>query len=598
MAAGTGSDNTTGGGMTAAGRRTATFLAAGLGLLAVGAWLQLRPALRARDVTVETAEGKPLFPDLTDASKAASLEIVSFDEATATLAPFKVVKSGGVWVLPSHQNYPADAKDQLAAAATELVDRPIVAVKSTSPGDHALYGVKEPDAEKVAVGDTGVGQLVEIRDASGTKLARLIIGKEFKRPVGADAAGRSLRYVRKAGQDPVYLVELDTAKFTTKFDDWIEKDLLKLSPWDVTRLRIDDSSWSVAFAPDGRPSISRTRTSEIDLAYDDKEGKWSLLKLVDFGKGNKPEEKPLAPGEELATAKLNDLKNALADLTIVDVVRKPAGLSADLKADKKFTDDEQAVVSLAGRGFFPIDSGEMLSSSGETVVGMKDGVEYLLRFGNPTSVAGEEAAGDAAAGKPEGAGDEAGKGSGDKAGRYLFVSARFNEGLLTKPELLPLPEAADKPKAAGEQQPEGTKPEEKKAAEQQPEEKPAKDAAGAPGEQGEPGPTGEQGDTKPAPADGGPDPLAKADEDEAKAQAALEERRRIERENRLAQEAYDEKVKAGQKRVRELNSRFADWYYVVSEAEYAKIRLGRAGVIQAKSTEEAPAVPPAEPPAP
>ncbi len=592
MTGGARSDAMEGGGMTAAGRRTLTFLAVGLGLLATGAWLQMRPALRSRTVTAEMAEGKPLFPELTDASKAASLEIVSFDEDTATLAPFKVVKSGGVWVLPSHQNYPADAKDQLAAAATELVERPIVAVKSTSPGDHELYGVKEPDAEKVAVGETGVGQLVEIRDASGNKLARLIIGKEFKRPAGTDAAGRTLRYVRRAGQDPVYLVELDTAKFTTKFDEWIEKDLLKLSPWDVTRLRIDDSSWSVAFAPDGSPAISRTRTSEIDLAYDDKEGKWSLLKLVDFGKGNKPEEKPLTADEELATAKLNDLKNALADLSIVDVVRKPAGLSADLKADKKFTDDQQAVLSLAGRGFFPIDSGEMLASSGETVVGMKDGVEYLLRFGNPTSVAGEEGGAAAAAEPPADEADQA-AGDKDKAGRYLFVSARFNEGLLTKPELLPLPEAADKPEAAEEKKPGAGEAEEKKP-EETPQETPAAAAGGTPGDEGETGATGEPGEQKPA-ADAGPDSLAKADEEEAKAQAAIEERRRIERENRLAQEAYDEKVKAGQKRVRELNGRFADWYYVVSEAEYAKIRLGRADVIQAKPADEAPAVPAAEP---
>lgn len=63
-----------------------------------------------------------LFPELSDASKAASLEIVKYDEELATLSPFKVVQSGGVWVLPSHQNYPADAKEHLAAAATELVD--------------------------------------------------------------------------------------------------------------------------------------------------------------------------------------------------------------------------------------------------------------------------------------------------------------------------------------------------------------------------------------------------------------------------------------------------------------------------------------------
>jgi hypothetical protein len=549
--------------------RTAMFLAAGLGLLLVGGWLQVRPTLRSRDMSTETAVAKPLFPELSDASKAASLEIVSFDEDTATLAPFKVVKSGGVWVLPSHQNYPADAKDQLAAAATELVDRPILEVVSTSPGDHELYGVKEPDADKVAVGETGVGQLVEIRDASGNKLARLIVGKEFKRPVGADAAGRTIRFVRRAGQDPVYRVELDTSKFTTKFDDWIEKDLLKLSPWDVTRLTIDDSTAAFEFDPARGPSVSRDRKSLIELAYDDKDAAWSVVKLTDFAQGNKPEPAELTADERLASAKLNELRQALGDLTIIDVARKPAGLSAELKADEKFANDEEAVLSLAQRGFFPIQSGEVLSSSGETVVGMKDGVEYLLRFGNAVAVTGDgEAEAEKATETPSGTG-----------GRYLFVLARFNENLLAKPELKPLPdlpdETAEKPKPA-------EKPEGKDDATK--DDEPSEDKAAA--EKGEPGDGEKQGDESEA-----ADALAKADEQEAKAQAAIEGRRLVERENRLAQEAYDEKVKTAQKRVQELNNRFADWYYVVSDSEYAKIRLGRADVIEAKPAEEAPEAP-------
>ena len=70
-------------------------------------------------------------------------------------------------------------------------------------------------------------------------------------------------------------------------------------------------------------------------------------------------------------------------------------------------------------------------------------------------------------------------------------------------------------------------------------------------------------------------------------QAAIEARRQVERENRRKQEAFDEKVDAGQKRVRELNGRFADWYYIVSEDEFNKIHLERAKVITVKKPDEA-----------
>ena len=529
-------------GAAAAFRRTATFLAVGAGLLLLGGWLNLRPALRQRAVVGDAEQAKVLFPDLADPGKAASLEIVSFDDATATLKPFKVVRSEGVWVLPSHENYPADAKDQLAAAATELIDRPVLDVVSDSPGDHETYGVIEPDPEKVKVGMTGVGQLVEIRDASGNKLARLIVGKEDKRPASGDGAPRSLRFVRRAGQDRVYRVELDTSKFTTRFDDWIEKDLLKISPWDVRRLTIDDSSCSFGIdEASGRPMISLARRCRAQLAYDDKDAAWSLVTLEGFDDKNQPREEKLAEGEELASGTLNDLRNALGDLKIVDVVRKPSGLSAELKAEESFAGDREAVTSLAQRGFFAFQKGDVVSSNGETVVGMKDGVEYLLRFGNGTTVAAGEDSAAAAAVTGE-------DGDAESSGRYLFVLARLNEDLLEKPKLEPLPDAP----AAADGKAEG-------------------------------GPAGE---TKPGAGEGAADELKKAEEEEAKAQAALEERRRVEAENRRRQEQYDEQVKAAKKRVRDLNNRFADWYYVVSDKEYDKIHLGRDAMIQKKAAEE------------
>ena len=297
--------------------------------------------------------------------------------------------------------------------------------------------------------------------------------------------------------------------------------------------------------------VKQDRKNLIDLTYDDKDAKWSLAKLEAFTADNKPKDEKLEDTEELASGKLNDLRNALGDLKIIDVARKPSGFSAELKAEEKFTSDPEAVASMQQRGFLPLKSGEILSTDGETTVGMKDGVEYVLRFGAGTTVAGESAATES--GKP---GDEAA--AGETAGRYLLVMAKFNEGLLEKPTLESLPEAAGEKEALKEVAKDGNKPAEDEVTK----EKPADEKAA--------------------------ESLKQADEAEAKAQAALEERRRVERENKRKQDAFDEQVKVARKRVRDLNNRFADWYYVVSNKEYAKIHLGREGIAQ-KKTEAAEA---------
>ena len=541
-------------------RRTAVFLGSGLLLLALG-WA-VQP--RFKPATLKPAVERVLFPALTDAEKAASLEIIRYDDELATLYPFKVIKSGGVWVLPSHQNYPADAKDQLAAAATELVDLKALDVVTERAADHEVYGVIEPDQEKIKPGMTGVGQLIEIRDLSGSKSARLVIGKEDKQ-AGVGSGSRRLRFVRKAGQDPVYRVELDTSKFTTQFGDWIEKDLLKLTPWDVRSVELDNYTLA-AVESDGRLEVRQQRNENMQLAYNDKESSWQLVSLESFpGKDSaEPVSEKLKDDEEVNSTKLNDLRNALGDLQIIDVARKPAGLSADLKAADSFVNDVEAVSSLQQRGFLPLPSGVILSTEGQTVIGMKDGVEYVLRFGAGTTVtepgkAGSEEDGDA----PEE--------SAETAARYLLVMAQFNENLLEQPELaeLPsLPEEDGKNTDSGEQSKEDKSEDEKAEKEVGSDEKESADSGAT-----------------------AADLLKQADEAEAAMQKAIEVRRQVERENRRKQETYDEKVVSGKKRVAELNGRFADWYYIVSDEEFKKIHLNRDAVIKSKAEPVSDAAP-------
>ncbi len=548
-------------------------------LMALVAWIAYP---RLPEPKAEDMRGKELFAEFTDPLKATSLEIVRWDESTGKVEPFQVAQINDRWCIPSHHNYPADAKDHLAEAATSVIGLKVLDVVSQSPGDHELYGVVDPDPKTLKPGQTGVGMRVTMRDKDNNVLLSLIVGKEVE---GKDG----LRYVRCAGQDPVYVVALSTDKLTTRFEDWIEEDLLKLNTWDVKQVEIYDYSFDAVLgqlAPRNR----------IVLDYDDKDAKWSLARCDIFAeKGWQPE--PLKEDEELNTTKLNDMKWALDDLKIVDVVPKPKGLSKALKGEGQL--DEQALASLEKHGFH-VRRGALYSSQGEITVLMKDGVQYVLRFGN---VATESKAStqDEKSGE-----DKEGESTSSGVNRYVFVMAEFNPDAIPKPELEPLPELPEEAgKSADQTADEQAEPAPKQVpdgdgeSQSQPAESAGKQPAAEPAPSGE---TSQKGDSasesseaakKTAgsqPAEAAPAGEQSTGETEAKPAKTLEEikkeRERIEKENQRKKDKYEKKLEEGRKRVKELNERFADWYYIISDEVYRKIHLGRSDVVQKKEAEE------------
>ncbi len=511
------------------GIKTAVF--AGVAVLVGCLWLVARP--REKQSVEIDRPGRVLFEKLDDPARAATLEILRYNEELGEIHEFKVAKDGetGLWRIPSHSNYPADAEDRIRDVATGLVGLKILGIATEVKTDHELYGVVEPDKDSTKLGDKGVGLLVSFEDQKGKKLASLIIGKPIK---GAEGH----HFVREPGRDLVYDVEISPDRFSTKFEDWIEQDLLSLAALDIERMKVKDYS-----------VLRTTRGFTIEPKFDaiadwnSSENKWELNEFLTYRQAASPDSlKPVAsellPGEELNGAKLNELKNALAALKIVDVRQKPSGLRADLKADAEFLNDQQSVNSLVSRGFYPLSiSGgepEILSANGDLHVYMKDGYEYVLRFGN---VAGTE----------EGS-DES------KLNRYLMVTAAVNEAKF------PLPELAEVPK--------------KPAAADVPPPPPTIDGAAAAPEGGDAN-AEEKAD----------EPAEEKDEEESELDKEI---KRIEKENQRKLDEWKDKRGKAEGKVRELNARFADWYYVVSEDEYKKIRLGRGDLIKegAKAADE------------
>jgi len=510
-------------------------------------------------------EAGPLFKDF-DETKAAGIKIVKYDEEMGQISEFKVArdKESGAWVIPSNAGYPADAEDRIRDATLMLVDLEALGVASEVPGEHELFGVVSPDAGEVKVGDEGVGLLLTFEDDKGQAMASLVIGHEVK-----DSDGQ--RFVRIPTQDAVYAVKIDPDKLSTKFEDWIEEDLLQLSSWDIEDVAIKSYTAEIA----GIRSIDIEKKYDFAAQYKDSE--WKLKKLTRYH-NDQPIAAALGPNEELNKDDLNSLKTAVDDLKIKDVLRKPDGLGRDLKAGEGFMKGGDAgLIDLQKRGFYLVGTAdrkyELLCANGEVHIGMKDGVEYLLRFGETLAGSSD---------------DEETEGK----NRYLFAMARLDMSRLPEPEvedLPPLPEGVTEPTpsddASGDAKDSGTDDSSETAAESTS----ADDAESTETSEDETADTTDAADEK-QPTEG----EAKASEDaeaapekdkEAEEAEIMRERERISKENARKLNEYNEKVKKAKEKVAELNTRFGDWYYVVSEEQYEKIFLGLDKLIKKKESE-------------
>ncbi|MBT8486827.1 MAG: DUF4340 domain-containing protein [Phycisphaerales bacterium] len=442
--------------------RTGVFVT--LAIASLGVAYLARPATPTR--TEFDDAGERFFAEA-DPLLARSLEVISFDETAARAERFKVAQENGLWVIPSHENYPADAEEHLARAAASVLDLVKGPKVSDRAIDHETFGVVDPlDAP---AGASGIGTRVTITDGGGDTMADFIIGKSVK-----DAT--NLRYVRVPERDRVYTTAVDTTALTTRFQDWIEEDLLRLDPWAIKEIVINDYTIDEF-------NQRLVQGELVELAYDEDLEKWSLASL--------------AESEQLVTAPVDAMKTALDDLTIIDVHRKPEGLSAELRTADALQLDAQAIGSLSARGFY-ITNNMLVSNQGELIVKMKSGVMYVLRFG-------EVALGERDASALDETDETDTAPTGTPAARYLFVMAEFDPTLIDVPAATPPAETADDEEAEG-------------------------------------------------PVEDTPDPRAEA-------------------------------IAAGRRETQALNERFADWYYVISDEVYRKLRLTRADLVEPVGTE-------------
>jgi hypothetical protein len=390
--------------------RTLTFVAvaAASALIATASWRASKPS----DLEGFDQAGSPLFADFDDPAKATSLTVIDFDEESKESLAFAVRQDdSGLWVIPSHHNYPAEAADRLAKTAASFIGVTRSAIQSLSKDDWKSYGVVDPAAEGTATAEER-GTRVTLRDGSDNALVDLIIGNEVE--------GRSgFYYVREPENNTTFVAELDV-DLSAKFSDWIEPDLLKIDQSDVVQITVDN------YSIDEQRGVI-LQGEKLNFAKEDLKtsGSWQLADLNEE--------------EELDDSPVTDIARNLDQLKIVGVRPKPKGLRGDLSVDPLVRQILQQ--EMQQRGFF-IAGGEngepvLVSNEGELIAGIDNGVQYTLYFGEIARGTGKDievglqtkndeaadtdAATDEADAEPE---------SEDGPRRYLLLKAEFNEELL------------------------------------------------------------------------------------------------------------------------------------------------------------------------
>lgn len=536
-------------------------------VLAVGTHLMTQP----KPLEGYGRVGESFFPDL-DPSEATALQLISYNEDTATIRDFSVKKQDGIWTLPSYYNYPADGEDQLANTTTSLLGIKRGALVSRSKADHERFGVIDPMGKEDS-SLKGRGQRLIIFKDDQISVADLIIGKEVP-----DRSGE--HYVRVKDETDTWICKLDV-ELSTKFGDWVEADLLKMERDDLTKLE----ATSVAVTPQGV-----SQKVEGVLTREKSADPWALDGLNE-------------ETEEVNTSDIGTMVTTLDNLKLTGIRRRPRspipGVDGPLLLnDLTFNVPEQlrnnpdvdrqleAAVQqeLAENGFQmyrdPDGRRRLLSVGGELIAATNEGVEYHLHFGSSFTGTEEEieigksstADGDSDEEtedkKPAGpeevteeSHEEVDEEDSDEPetteSRYLFVRAVFNEALLGETPVEPVkpvpPEGVEVDDNGDVIEPEAEEADDK-----------AEDA------------DAEKADDDKA------DDGEEAKEEEAPKLTPVEIYKKEITQYRSDVKTYEsnlksheQKVKDGQDAVDVLNERFADWYYVISAEDFGKLRLSR-----------------------
>jgi hypothetical protein len=269
------------------------LLAAGGGLL----WSE-----RSDWKTSDTKAGQRLIPDL-KASDVAELVISAAGERLT------LKKGEAGWGIVERNGFPANV-ERIGELLLKLVEMKVVQTDAAADSQRARLGLQEPGADVgKAEGDNkaegaakdeanAAGTVLELKDAAGKSLARLLLGKKLSKSVEGPAGARQEaagRYLLSGNAETgkvlnVIVVADPLAQVEVAAEQWVAKELI----------RVERAKSIVATGPDGRQRFALSREND--------DAEWKL-----------------AGGEKGDSGKIIDVTSGMISMNLTDVVAGDKG---------------------------------------------------------------------------------------------------------------------------------------------------------------------------------------------------------------------------------------------------------------------------------
>ncbi|MDD3587995.1 MAG: hypothetical protein PHQ75_12510 [Thermoguttaceae bacterium] len=408
-----------------------------LAIVLLGLWLTFKPS--PPEVRPENKVGLKLFPSFENPAILGRITIVKRFEGQDRPRTIRLQEHGGTWSIVSSLSFPAGNADQMARVVTPLLRLSVLGVRDKLGNDadvrktiafHAECGVLDPGDETVSDGEN-TGIRVTLGGHSDEVYADAVIGRR----VEESSAARDVRYVRVFGDETVY-----TADFSVKSDehaqgeeqtsfvdslsvdplDWMNRDVLRISRWDIRTLGIHDYPYDVKAKQGtcrGYFVLKQDPTNSTQRA-------WSCDHYQEVDKNGKYIARPGLKPEEIDNERINTAADTLAHLQLTAVERKSDELVAVLRHEQSLRQWMQTGQTLASFGFAAAEYDVLhpqgtepclAGEGGQCYLTMKDGVQLVLVFGAKKD-----------------------------ASRYLLVWARVDPDASKEPTLLKKREATTK----------------------------------------------------------------------------------------------------------------------------------------------------------